>query len=148
MYNNSSLVISLISTIMPEKNIPTHIARLVILFLQNKLTGVESGQLDQWITSSNNNAADFDYLIQNNDEFVFDPLQFIAETEDVLNWWMISGLAVRQQQGVLNAEQNDILNDWIAEKDDNKAKFEKLSHQENLLAMITFLKKNESIPRG
>ncbi|NCU05231.1 MAG: hypothetical protein GXC73_14725, partial [Chitinophagaceae bacterium] len=78
-----------------NRPIPFFAARLIIGFLQNKLTESEKDQLDAWICKTDENMAFFEELTEGYHEAVFDPDQLIIETEEATELWIIAGLITK-----------------------------------------------------
>ena len=130
-----------------NRSIPFKAARLIIGFLHSSLTESEKDELDEWICSSDENMQIFVELIDGQDDAVFDPAQFMIETEDATELWIIAGLIIRQQQQAITTYEQKVLDDWMDASEGNKRLFEELQDPvffQQLLAWSYIQRKNTS----
>lgn len=129
------------------RSIPIKAAHLIIGYLNNSLTASEKDQLDFWICSSDENMEIFAELTDGQDNAVFDPLRFMAETEEATELWIIMGLIIRHQQQAITTEEQRALDDWTNASPRNKLLFEELQNPaffQKLLAWACMQRKNAS----
>ncbi len=94
-------------------SIPVNIVRLLIRYLQNKLTPAEVQSLEEWMGESEVNTDLFQDLIADNSDNVFVPEQLLIETEEAIDLWIIAGLVLRRTRKMNDQIEEDRLTDWI-----------------------------------
>ena len=127
------------------RSIPFAQACLVLKFLHNRITNAERNELDDWICASNENMALFEDLTKGVDDTVFDPDDLIAETEQVIDLWIIASLIARRQKELNNEAEEQYLDEWIQADSQNKMLYEKLQHPAYMQKMLVWneLKRQE-----
>lgn len=108
---------------LDNRPVPFFAARLVIGFVHNKLSEAERDQLDQWICESDENLSLFEDLIEGYGESVFDPRQFIIETEELTEMWVMTSLIARYQLDELDEIEEKYLMKWMGASARNQLLF-------------------------
>jgi len=129
---------------MEDKHpVPFRFARLIILYTNNMLSASEHDELDKWVEESDQNLEVFEALTDGLEEKIFSANDFIIETEDLLDTWMISGLLARKIEGIISEEEQRSLDVWVKASDKNKAIYELLQDKSNMQKLFTWVKKSQ-----
>ena len=123
---------------------PVAIACLIVRYTHNLLTEAEQQELDHWLEASEENIAVFEDLIEGVDNKVFNPETLISETDDLLDIWMMAGLIARQMHGIITADEERSLHNWMKEAAHNKALYETFSNKANLQKFLLWLRELKS----
>jgi hypothetical protein len=115
-----------------KQHIPIRVAKLIIGYLNNLITMAEHHELEEWVSSSEDNVRIFEELTEGVAGNVFDAERLIAETEDPIELWIIGGLITRYLHNELSPIQQVALEEWINATEKNKEVFEMLTSQANL----------------
>lgn len=125
---------------MDKRPVPFFAARLIIGFLQNKLSKSEQDLLDAWICESDENMTLFEELTAGYDEAVFDPSRLIIETEEVTEIWIIAGLITKYLLGHIDEIEEKHLMEWVAASERNQMLFIKMQQADFLGELLLWLR--------
>ncbi len=126
-----------------QQFISVETARLIIGFLHNHLSSSDKDALDNWVCLSDKNMEIFERLTKHVDDDVFDPDQLIADTESMIDLWIVASLIVRHQKGLNNALEELYLNEWINADKQNKEIFKLLVEPANMQKILMWNKLKE-----
>ena len=125
---------------MDNRPVPFFVARLVIGFLQNKLSKNEKDQLKAWVCESDANMTFFEELIAGYDEAVFDPTQLIIETDEATEIWIIAGIITRYLINDVDEIEKKHLMEWAALSERNQQLFFKMQQVDFLNELLLWLR--------
>jgi hypothetical protein len=120
--------------------VPFFAARLVIGFLQNKLSEAERDQLDVWICETDENLSLFEELIAGYGESVFDPSKVIIETEELTELYVMTGLMARYRLDEIDTIEKEYLMSWVAASARNELLFISMKKPDFFHEFLSWLK--------
>lgn len=125
---------------LDNRSVPLYAARLVIGFLQNKVSEDERGKLDEWICESDENLSLFEELIAGYGESVFDPSQVIIETKELTELYVMTGLMARYWLDEIDTIEEDYLMSWVAASPRNELLFISMEQPDFFQEFLTWLR--------
>lgn len=128
-----------------DKFITVKAARLIIGFLHNSLTRIETKALDKWVCLSDTNMEIFEGLTEAVDDNVFNADKLIIETENIIDLWIIASLIVRRKLKLNSKVEDRYLDEWANASKQNKELFKKLQHPAYMQKLLVWneLKRQE-----
>jgi len=93
--------------------IPVRIAGLIIGYLNNTLTEMEAEELDNWVSTSDENVDLFETLIEYERNVDFSPESYINKYDELMELWVISGWLVKRRLETISEYELEQLVDWL-----------------------------------
>lgn len=125
---------------LDNRSVPLYAARLVIGFLQNKVSEEDRGKLDEWICETDENRSLFEELIAGYGESVFDPCKVVIETEELTELYVMTGLMARYRLDEIDTIEEDYLMSWVAASPRNQLLFMSMEQPDFFQEFLTWLR--------
>lgn len=125
---------------LDNRPVPFFAARLVIGFLQNKLSEDERDKLDEWICETDENLSLFEELIAGHGESVVDPSKLIIETEELTELYVMTGLMARYRLDEIDDIEEKYLMSWVAASPRNELLFISMGDAGFFNAVVTWVR--------
>jgi hypothetical protein len=123
------------------RQIPLPVARLIMGFSHNSLSPEQKNILDNWVCESEDNMTIFSDLIADVSDKIFDPYQFISETDEAVELWIIAALITKKKQKETNEVEEEYLSQWVELSERNRSLFEMMEQPAFIAQLISWLKK-------